>query len=338
MLKRLAIIGIVATAVVGCLAHQPSAKPAIAATSAQTKPLRLMYWNIQNGMWAEQGSNYDKFVDYVRRKDPDVCVWCEAKTLYQDSTAEKCDRNNSYLPAHWGEVAARYGHKYWKLGGYRDNYPQVITSKYPIRNMADIIGQEPDSVVSHGAGWNQIDVNGKTLNIVMLHTWPQQFDFKVLRADPETKNESARNLDGHRYRRMELEYICNHTIGQSKHPEQEYWMMMGDFNSKSSIDNYAYQWPVDTAAFLCQDYIRDHTPYIDLIAAKYPKQFKSSVYGSQRIDYVYLTDPLYRSVVWADIVRDDYTEPVRDPSRRTNFDYPSDHCPVIVDFLIDNTR
>ena len=40
--------------------------------------MRLLYWNIQNGMWSGQGDNYDKFVEWVRAYDPDVCVWCEA--------------------------------------------------------------------------------------------------------------------------------------------------------------------------------------------------------------------------------------------------------------------
>ena len=27
--------------------------------------MRLLYWNIQNGMWSGQGDNYDKFVEWM---------------------------------------------------------------------------------------------------------------------------------------------------------------------------------------------------------------------------------------------------------------------------------
>lgn len=97
--------------------------------------MRLLYWNIQNGMWSGQGDNYDKFVEWVRAYDPDVCVWCEAQSIYKTGTADKMDAADRYLVGNWGELAARYGHKYWYVGGHRDNYPQVITSKYPIENV-----------------------------------------------------------------------------------------------------------------------------------------------------------------------------------------------------------
>ena len=50
--------------------------------------LRVLYWNIQNGMWAEQGDNYDNFVEWGKRYDPAVCVWCEAQTIYENGTDE----------------------------------------------------------------------------------------------------------------------------------------------------------------------------------------------------------------------------------------------------------
>ena len=51
-------------------------------------PLRLLYWNIQNGMWSGQGDNYDRFVEWVRQQRPDVCIWCEAQSLYRTGTAK----------------------------------------------------------------------------------------------------------------------------------------------------------------------------------------------------------------------------------------------------------
>ena len=50
------------------------------------KPLRLLYWNIQNGMWSGQEDNYDAFVGWVKDKKPDICVWCEAQSIYYTGT------------------------------------------------------------------------------------------------------------------------------------------------------------------------------------------------------------------------------------------------------------
>ena len=141
--------------------------------------LRLLYWNIQNGMWSGQDDNYDRFVEWVKEFDADVCVWCEAQSIYRSGTADRMPEADRYLVGNWGELAARYGHKYWYVGGHRDNFPQVITSKYPIENVERIVGEEPDSVVTHGAGWARIVKNGRTVNIVTLHLWPQAYAYRA---------------------------------------------------------------------------------------------------------------------------------------------------------------
>ena len=225
--------------------------------------MRLLYWNIQNGMWSGQGDNYDKFVEWVRAYDPDVCVWCEAQSIYKTGTADKMDVADRYLVGNWGELAARYGHKYWYVGGHRDNYPQVITSKYPIENVERIVGSKPDSVVTHGAGWARIEKNGKTVNIVTLHTWPQGYAFEA-----KDRDASRAENGGDKYRRMEMEYICNHTIHSVPGAEKQFWMMMGDFNARSSRDNWFYKYPAGDTRFLVHDYILRHTPYVDVIAGK----------------------------------------------------------------------
>ena len=296
----------------------------------RTDDMRLLYWNIQNGMWSDQSNGYDNFVAWVKGYDPDVCVWCEAQSIYKSGTAERMDSVDRYLTANWGELAARYGHKYWYVGGHRDNFPQVITSKYPIENVARLIGAVPDSIVSHGAGWAQIRKNGHPVNIVSLHTWPQVYGFGL--ADKQERKASAAAREGDRFRRMEIEYVCNHTIGSVAGAEKQLWMMMGDFNSKSRVDNYEYGFPEDTTAFLVHDYIRQYTPYVDVIAAKYPGEFQTTTGRRSRIDYVYCTRPLYDRIVSARVVSDEYTTPVRDPQELRNFWHPSDHRPIIIDF------
>ena len=299
----------------------------IGCAKPQEQTLRLMNWNIQNGMWDGQNDNYDRFVEFVKKYDPDVCVWCEAQTIYKTDTDQAMAKEDRYLVSHWGELAARYGHKYWCVGGHRDNYPQVITSKYPINVVAKIVGNE-NTIVSHGAGWATIEVNGKTVNIVSLHTWPQAYAYKA-----EDREASIAEQGGDKYRAMEMQYICEHTIGQFPDAADQLWMMMGDFNSRSRVDNDKYGYAEDDAKFLVHDYIKANTPYIDVIKEKYPDQFKPTT-GSRtsRIDYVYCTKPLYDRITFADVIWDEYTTPVRDPQKLSNFWRPSDHLPILVDF------
>lgn len=295
--------------------------------AAEAKPLRLLYWNIQNGMWSGQGDNYDAFVRWVNQQAPDICVWCEAQTIYTTGTADPMEPAERYLVDHWPDLAKRYGHSYWYLGGHRDNYPQVITSKYPIENVARIVGAEPDSVVTHGAGWARIAIGKDTLNLVSLHTWPQAYAFRA--EDQEASKEAH---GGDKYRRMEMEYIVRHTYGSLPDAEGKHWLMMGDFNSRSRVDNATYRYPEDDTRFLVHDYIQASTSYVDIIAQKYPGQFKTTTGGEARIDFVYCTPALYESIVEADVITDDYTRPVRDPRKLSNFWHPSDHRPILVTF------
>ncbi|MBR0240176.1 MAG: endonuclease/exonuclease/phosphatase family protein [Bacteroidales bacterium] len=293
------------------------------------QPLRLLYWNIQNGMWDGQNDNYDRFVEYVKSQNPDICVWCEAQSIWETDAHVKMPEEDRYLVDHWGELAARYGHKYWGISAHRDNYPQVITSKYPITYIDRIFGEIPDKVVSHGCGWATIEVGGKTINIVTVHTWPSAHARKA----PD-KAASKAEHGGDKYRAMEIQYICEHTIATVPDAKDQLWMMMGDFNSVTRLDNDHYGYADDDTRLLTQDYVLNNTPYIDVIKAKYPNEFKPSTGNKKRrIDYVYCTKPLYDKIVFADIIWDEYTTPVKD--KVDIFWRPSDHLPILVDFDLD---
>lgn len=290
---------------------------------------RLLYWNIQNGMWDGQYDNYDRFVAWVAAQNPDICVWCEGQSLYYTDTDKAVKKEEQYLVNGWSELAARYGHSYVYVGGHRDGYPQVITSRWPIENVERIVGAEPDSVVTHGAGWARIQAEGQTLNLVTLHTWPQKWAYRA--TDQEA---SKAENGGDRYRRMEIEYICNHTVLTHPDAADELWMMMGDHNARSRVDNSIYNYPEDDTRFLVHDFILGSTPYIDVVKDRHPKEFCTSMHGQSRIDFVYLTPVLNEKVADAHIVYDSYTEPVRNPDHISNFWHPSDHRPIIVDFKL----
>ena len=72
-------------------------------TKPEDTTLRLLHWNIQNGMWDGQNDNYDRFVNFVKAQDPDVCVWCEAQSIWKTDSDQKMDKEDRYLVDNWGE-------------------------------------------------------------------------------------------------------------------------------------------------------------------------------------------------------------------------------------------
>ena len=295
---------------------------------AKKDDIRLLYWNIQNGMWDGQTDDYQRFTTWVETQKPDICVWCEAQKLYLTNTATSERESEAECIDRWKRLAARYGHQYVYLSAHPDNYPQLITSRFPMENEKLITGNA-DTIVCHGASWYKVKLGKKTVNLVTLHTWPQGYGFKV---PTEQREESRARNEGDKFRRAEMEYICRQTVLSHPNGEKEMWAMMGDFNSISRVDNSLYKLPENSTKFLVHDYIRDFTPYVDLIKACYPDSVVSSTGGGSRIDFMYLTPALHKKVARAGIVVDNYTRPVRNPQKISNFWHPSDHLPILVDF------
>ena len=92
--------------------------------------LRLLYWNIQNGMWDGQSDNYNRFVEWTKAQNPDICIWCEAQSKWKTNTAILMEKQERYLVDNWDVLARRYGHKYIYIGGptSRKSSPPSIPS------------------------------------------------------------------------------------------------------------------------------------------------------------------------------------------------------------------
>ena len=304
------------------------------AKKKQDNNLRLLYWNIQNGMWDGQRDNYDRFVDWVKAQDPDICVWCEGGSYLATESTKTSPKDQRHFPAGWPETARRYGHDYVFVGGMRDPFPQIITSKYPIDSLGRFVGSAPDSVVVHGAGWAKVRMVDKDINIVTVHLQPYAY-WRYIPDDK--KDESARNYGGEMYRRMELEWIFNHTIRTHDNPGEELWIMAGDFNARSRRDNFKYKWSLSDPRFTVHKYIEEQAPFFyDVVAEMFPEIFCSSHSGNSRIDYVYLTKPLLRAVRKVVASPDEYTKPVS--AGVGKYMRPSDHHPIIVDFNLDKIK
>ena len=295
-----------------------------------TSNLRVLYWNIQNGMWSDQAQNYDNFIAWVKKYDPDICVWCESATIYRDNTSSAQDASQRFLPDGWASLAARYGHSYVAVGGWRDNYPQTVTSRYPIKTLLKITDtDEPGKPVSHGAAIQQVEVNGHTVNLVTLHTWPQAYGFGV--TGTAEREASKANNEGDKYREFEIKYICGTTVNNTEYSTCSNWLMLGDFNSRSRTDNWYYGYPDNDTRLLVHDYILGNTDMVDIISERYPGAFVSTTYGNARIDYIYASPSMYGRIVNACVLVDGWTT-LRQSPYVSNFYNPSDHRPIIVDF------
>ncbi len=318
--------------------------------AAQKKPshnskqtLRVLYWNIQNGMWAGQPDNYDKFVEWMKEWDPDICVFCEAATIYYDGTHTHMPNEERYLPAHWGELCARWGHQYHFVVPRRPststpfgltNYPDAVTSRFPIDSIKIVKGSKPDSVVVNYSGWYQVHVEGaqKPLNIVTVHLKHGKFGYGV---PHDQRAASAERYEGEKHRVKELTCILNGTVRTTKNPDKELWLMAGDYNSYSRKDNYKYKWNNASLGFTTQDYMIFHSPFFDLVSESYPDVFMPSC-GNLRIDYMYVSKAMLNACSNVYAQPDKYT--TREHSGVSTFYIPSDHYPIIADFKISKMK
>ena len=318
--------------------------------------LRVLYWNIQNGMWSDQPDQFTNFRKFIQKYDPDVCVWCEAQSIYKDHSTDKSDPSSWYFPSHWQGFAAVHGHKYAAIGGYRlyadDYYPQVITSKYPIRTLMKITETEsgvdtvnfthngkPESYmpVAHGAGVFQVDVDGIKVNFVTLHLWPHAYSYYAKFVLKKTSYDSAQSKGGNRQREAEIRYICRQTIFNPEFSGQANWLMMGDFNTRSRIDNWHYGLPEDSPFLSSHDYILQQTDYKDIIGLTYPGHFFATRTWADdaagntppRYDFVYASPAMMARVRNAMVLNEKWTNMVWE---RSNYYNSSDHRPILVDF------
>ncbi len=338
------------------------------------KKLRVLLYNIQNGMWADQGNDFVNFVDFVRKYDPDVCVFCEGQSvwatgvastngfgkakyfLFKNKATTSVTQGNGVTAAEnaeWRELAARFGHSYHAVSAYRDDYPQVITSKYPVTTIkrissgTDATGKS--TTVMHGAGHFQITVDGKTINFVTMHMWPFKYD------PSKWENEaSIAALEGYVYARREVETIMNATSKRTDCGED--WLLMGDTNSVSPLDAPYYESePVQYSRWLEENkWAEPHRAFrnqtkagrklYDLLregeGSHYTGEgrFMTSTGGVSRMDIMYGSESMCRRVTGMSLIINDkwskvVSSPIRDPESDTKqAKVPSDHRPLLIEF------
>ena len=292
--------------------------------------LRLLYWNIQNGMWGDQAASYANFRNWIKRYNPDICVWAEAQTNRKTGSSDAVSSSERYFPDGWATFAASYGHSYSALGGKRDNFPQEVTANVPITTVLKITDSNVSGKpVQHGAGYHRISASGHTLNIVTLHTWPQNYAPGTASSDQEASSAAH---EGDYYREFEVNYILDKTVNNTSYAAQSDWIVLGDFNSRSRKDNWYYGYAADDTRLMCQDAMLGRSGLVDAVWEWYDGGFVPTTGGGvSRIDYIYMSPGLYSKVKDIRVVTDSWSHPVS--AGISSYWYPSDHKPIIVDFV-----
>lgn len=289
--------------------------------------VRVLLWNILAGMWCDQHNNYDNFVEWVKKYDPDICIWCESETIYTDDPNPETisDASKKFLPYGWSELGARFGQPYAAVSGDRDNYPQTVTSKFPITTVQRITDtDQKGKPISHGAGHFTIDINGKKLNIVTLHMWPMAYYFGT----------NTSNTEGDLYRELEMKYIVQQTINNPTYAGEENWLLAGDTNSHSPLDAWYYGYEDGAPELLTHNVIRKNTNLKDVIGDRYPSNYFMETYPTHnRIDFIYLSPAMFDYVDNSIVLIDEWCRPRKNGNSK-NWYAPADHRPVLVDFVI----
>ena len=160
-----------------------------------------------------------------------------------------------------------------------------------------------------------------------MHPWPQAYGYGVSSAN---QSESAAKREGDYYREFEMNYVLKSTYLSSTYANLSNWLLVGDMNSISIADNHYYGYDPDTCLFFCQNVVRNKTDFVDVIELKYPNTFLGTTASGRRIDYIYISPDLAPYVKNAYIIKDSWTTITF--SGISNFYYPSDHRPILVDF------
>ena len=270
-----------------------------AGTDAEADTLKIVSYNILEGMKLDSDNNYENFVKWVTSQNPDILALEEA---------------NGFTDASLLELARRWGHAYAAISLKSDDrFPVALTSKYPIQVVSKITKD-----VSHGC----IHARVAGVNIVVLHLWPQAY----------TRPGSA-EPDGNAYRLHEIRTYIDSTL--HKYPEETEWLMMGDFNAPSPLDaqdlptgmdfNYAVHQAIldsgykDAVRFLNNKFMRSTPTLYNGWKGGTAKD------KGRRIDFIYGSLPVVRNLIEARSVMDDFT------------DRHSDHYPITVTFRTYNT-
>ena len=117
--------------------------------------------HVLQGMINDYPNNMDNFVAWVKWRAPDILVICEGKTFGNGQSIYDASRP---MPNNISNLAARWGHPYYMVGAQQDNFPVLITSRYPIELLQRLQG----AVYTHGG----LHVRIAGFDLAAIHLFP----------------------------------------------------------------------------------------------------------------------------------------------------------------------
>ena len=269
------------------------------ASLEEAKDLKIISYNVYNGMKLDESEGKQKFIDWAKMQDADIIAWQEMNFF----TREKLEN-----------FAASYGHNYAVLLKESPDdpafFPVAITSKYPIVNVNKVVDN-----LWHGALYADV---GK-YHFVITHMnpfWTSKrideinliIDSIKYSTDPKGKWIIAGDLN---------------SFSPADKTEYDNSKLLEDIKDKQKkrpiLDNLVN----GQLSYTVQQNLLD-AGYIDALKLK-NKQFISTaptkVFYDQastplRYDYIYVSPKLKKDVIDVKVLKDEFT------------DTYSDHYPV----------
>ncbi|SKB39750.1 endonuclease/exonuclease/phosphatase family protein [Daejeonella lutea] len=267
--------------------------------SAQERPLRLLTYNILQGMRLDSAAGKPKFTAWIKELDPDIIAMQEVTDFTQASLEE---------------LARGYGHPYAVLLIEGEKYPVALTSKFPITNVQKVTDNMDRGMI-------QANIRGYSVGV--LHLTP--FDYRKAREEiavvlAQVASSAATNKwilmgDFNSLSPQDsLNYKDGRIIQNLKNYEKNY-------PPRKKLDNGQIDYQVIShvlaAGFL--DGLRLIRK--DFVKTVHPKAFepKTGTDITSRIDFIFVSRDLKNQVHSAKVVMDSFT------------DKYSDHYPVFME-------
>lgn len=238
---------------------------------AKSFTLKLISYNILEGMKLDTTSGKSAFVDWVKEKNPDILAIQEANNFTQSSLEE---------------LAHKYGHPYAILVKEK-GYPTALTSKFPIVNISKVTDN-----MTHGFIKAQI----KGINIIVLHLNPH--NYLKRREEIEVILETIRSSNQKKWMIMgdfnslspldSLRYVDGKLLQRSLENAKVNPKILGLIDGKQ-LD------------YLVQQKILDYG-LVDAFKLMNPKNLNYN-----RIDYIYLSKDMQDKVTRTEFIHDNFT-------------------------------
>ncbi|SJZ48971.1 exodeoxyribonuclease-3 [Chitinophaga eiseniae] len=251
----------------------------IADAQAQA-PLRVLSYNILEGMVTDTTKGKEVFVQWVKQFNPDMVALQECNKFTQKTLEE---------------LAATWGHPYAVI--VKENgYPTGLTSRYPITNI-----QKVTENMTHGF----IMANVLDYNIVVLHLNPHKFRKRreeianILANIAQKKDKHGWVLMGDFNSNTPLDMArldtnrikAAHLNAVKKNPKIE--------NLEDGSIDFKVQQHLLDAGFVDALYAYDR--------AERATGGKDTIRSKSRIDYIYLSKDLAKKVKTCHFIYDDFT-------------------------------